>query len=207
MTNKKKAGSVNFEGYDKDRLDELNGTFVMSFPPCFSDQQMEQLKSLLGEQRQVAGLGGSMLAPIKLDDIRRSEIRGLDYNEYKWVYDAAWKIAKKANEKYRFDIKPIREQIQLSMYDESIQGFYTWHPDCNIYNMSRKISMSIPLSSPAEYVGGELQFMIGGEVPMTVAQPKGGVIVFPSYELHRVTPVSKGRRYSLVVWVGGPNWR
>jgi PKHD-type hydroxylase len=207
--NKILSASLGPDELDRRRAEELGGTFVTTLPPCFTEEQIEQLKSVVDAGSQQGALAGS-LHGVKLEDVRRSEIRWLDYKEYKWVYDIAWAVAKKVNEKYRFEIKPIREMIQLSIYDESVQGFYSWHTDATIYNMSRKISMSIPLSSPAEYVGGELQFMASGigvgGVPGSVLQPKGGVIAFPSFEMHRVTPVTKGRRYSLVIWVNGPAW-
>ncbi|WP_369809252.1 2OG-Fe(II) oxygenase [Oceanicoccus sp. KOV_DT_Chl] len=71
--------------------------------------------------------------------------------------------------------------------------------------MRRKISISIPLNDPSEYEGGELQFNAGGLL-LTPDQEKGKALMFPSWMMHRVTPVTLGRRYSMVVWIHGPNW-
>ena len=35
------------------------------------------------------------------------------------------------------------------------------------------------------------------------AKNKGSVIVFPSFNWHQVSPVTKGTRYSLVIWCCG----
>jgi PKHD-type hydroxylase len=185
--------------FNQQRSQALGGTFVMTFPRCFSDEQIAELRALVDDERSIGTVEGE-----EAGAIRRSSVHWLDPKRYKWVYDEAWRIARKANEQYRFDIKPIQEMIQLSIYDESVQGFYTWHTDTSICNMTRKISISIPLSGPSEYIGGELQFMGAGGQSWTVPQAKGAPIVFPSFERHQVT---KGRRYSLVIWVDGPNWR
>ena len=36
---------------------------------------------------------------------------------------------------------------------------------------------------------------------------KGVAVLFPSYMMHRVSPVTKGTRKSLVLWVGGEHYR
>ena len=41
----------------------------------------------------------------------------------------------------------------------------------------------------------------------TEIRPQGSVIVFPSFVWHRVTPVTKGTRYSLVLWTCGQPFR
>jgi PKHD-type hydroxylase len=188
--------------FNQQRAAAMGGTFVLSFPRSFTDEQIAELRGLV----EYDSSGGTVEGQ-EASALRRSSVHWLDPKQYRWVYDEAWRIARKANEQYRFDIKPIQEMIQLSIYDESVQGFYTWHTDTSIYDMTRKISISIPLSGPSEYVGGELQFMGAGGQSWTVLQPKGAAIVFPSFERHQVTPVTKGRRYSLVIWVDGPNWR
>lgn len=72
----------------------------------------------------------------------------------------------------------------------------------------RKISMTINLNSPGEYEGGNLKFDFGPHAPnryheVVEIRPQGSMIVFPSYTHHQVTPVTKGTRYSLVLWCLG----
>jgi len=70
----------------------------------------------------------------------------------------------------------------------------------------RKISITVQLSDPDEYEGGDFEFLIGKEI-IKLPRKKGCAIVFPSYFLHRVTPVTKGTRKSLVLWGSGQPFR
>jgi PKHD-type hydroxylase len=92
--------------------------------------------------------------------------------------------------------------IQFTAYDE--QGsHYDWHMDCGEGNLSRrKLSMTIQLSDPEGYSGGNLELLYGRH-PVTVERKRGTLVAFPSYTLHRVTPVTAGVRYSLVLWISG----
>ena len=67
----------------------------------------------------------------------------------------------------------------------------------------RKLSITVQLSDPSDYEGGDLQFLITRE-PVTAKREKGNAIVFPSFMIHQVKPVTKGVRYSLVCWCSGP---
>ena len=69
----------------------------------------------------------------------------------------------------------------------------------------RKISMTIPLVDGSEYEGGDfvIKNSFGDEIVIKEARKKGSVIVFPSFLLHKVTPVTAGTRYSLVMWTLG----
>ena len=70
----------------------------------------------------------------------------------------------------------------------------------------RKVSVTIQLSNPEDYDGGELELWTGAGI-QKVEKHKGCAILFPSYMLHRITPVTKGVRKSLVLWVGGSTFR
>lgn len=203
--NKKQNGFSPEElAFSERREQILHGNWVMSLPSGLSQDQLAQLRELVS----VDSGAGQIVASAHADQerqIRRSKITLLKKENYKWLYDLAWEIARQANTTYKFRIAGIREQIQLSVYDESEQGFYNWHADTSIRYMNRKISISIPLNSPTEYQGGQLEFMTGLE-GIPAPQAKGKAVVFPSFVSHRVTPVTKGCRYSLVIWVGGPLW-
>jgi PKHD-type hydroxylase len=66
----------------------------------------------------------------------------------------------------------------------------------------RKISLVVQMSDPEDYEGGSLELNTGGPI-VEPTKTKGSVIIFPSYLLHRVTPVTSGLRKSLVLWAGG----
>lgn len=74
----------------------------------------------------------------------------------------------------------------------------------------RKLSVTINLSHENSYEGGNLKFDLGPHQPKneryhecTEIRPRGSMIVFPSFNYHQVTPVTKGTRYSLVMWFLG----
>lgn len=66
--------------------------------------------------------------------------------------------------------------------------------------------MTIQLSDTDAYEGGDLQFMINNKIENTPRE-KGTIIIFPSFIMHRVTPITKGTRHSIVGWVSGPPYR
>jgi predicted 2-oxoglutarate/Fe(II)-dependent dioxygenase YbiX len=97
------------------------------------------------------------------------------------------------------------EMIEFAQYTEyNKSSHYNWHMDSEIEFSKeppvRKISMSILLSDPKEFVGGELEFIEEGK-PMELK--KGEAVFFASFIRHRVKPVKKGIRKSLVMWFGG----
>ena len=98
------------------------------------------------------------------------------------------------------------QQKQIVSLTEG-NGFFEWHMDFGAGNISnRKLSITVQLSDPEEYEGGELQFMINQNI-ITAPKEKGTAIIFPSFALHRVTPVTSGVRKSIVGWIGGPPYK
>jgi PKHD-type hydroxylase len=117
------------------------------------------------------------------------------------------KLIIEANEAlWQFDLTGILDNIQFTVYHDG-GGHYDWHLDIGPRELSwRKISLTIQMSEDEDYEGGELEFMLGPR-PIKAPRGKGVVVVFPSYLLHRVTPVSKGTRKSMVLWVGGGRYK
>jgi PKHD-type hydroxylase len=74
--------------------------------------------------------------------------------------------------------------------------------------MEWKLSVSLQLSDESEYEGGELQFLNTGQNSMyTAPKERGTIIIFDSRVKHRVRPIKKGARKSLVAWMVGPRWK
>lgn len=99
-------------------------------------------------------------------------------------------------------------EIQFTEYHASEGGKYDWHHDVNWssnFPWDRKLSLTIQLSDPSDYEGGQFEFMEVEGVP-EIARQGGSVLVFPSYLKHRVLPVTRGTRRSLVAWFSGPRW-
>jgi predicted 2-oxoglutarate/Fe(II)-dependent dioxygenase YbiX len=88
----------------------------------------------------------------------------------------------------------------------ALRGFYNWHTDFAGLRPLRKISVSIQLSRADDYEGGDLELMYGIH-PQKIERTRGTFIAFPSFMLHRVTPVTRGTRWSLVAWILGARWR
>ena len=103
---------------------------------------------------------------------------------------------------FGFENVQITEPAQFTEYPKG--GFYDWHMDLDIHGAHeppiRKISMTCLLSDPATFTGGELEFMEKNKIPNL---KQGQAIFFASFLRHRVAPVKKGIRRSLVMWFGG----
>jgi PKHD-type hydroxylase len=142
------------------------------------------------------------------NDIRKSDIKWIHPDEKSfWVYEKITQFVKEANNTlWKFNIHSIIDSIQYTVYHEG-GGHYDWHVDIGPNSINhRKISLTIQLSDPDEYEGGDLQIWTGGEFK-TIERKQGCVIIFPSFLMHRITPITKGIRKSLVLWVGGDHYK
>jgi PKHD-type hydroxylase len=72
--------------------------------------------------------------------------------------------------------------------------------------LPRKLSFSLILSNPNEYIGGDFEILIGKK-SSPIIQTRGRVIAFPSFVMHRVTPLTSGVRKSIVFWALGPKFK
>jgi len=99
-------------------------------------------------------------------------------------------------------VGPLAEPVQLLRYDPG-GHFAMWHTDAGRDLGDRRlISLSVELSAPDDYDGGALE-IVPDSVGVDRTLPRGGVCLFPSQALHRVTPVTRGTRWALVAWTGG----
>ena len=139
---------------------------------------------------------------LTVSDYRKSEISWIEETEEtSWIYEKIAHYAKIANkELWNFDIWDYQDQLQFN------GGHYDWHVDLGPGISNRKLSCVLQLSTPEEYEGGVLQMNPGGNV-MEVPKGIGTLCFFPSFLLHRVTPLSSGVRKSLVTWLCGANFR
>lgn len=170
----------------------------------FSEPEMDQLiddhASLLTESTLADG--GSNLT------VRRSQVFMIENTaKYQWLFHRFWSAAQDAN-RHHFcvDITGIEGNIQLARYDSSDQGCYNWHTDFASVAPNRKISISVQLSHPDDYEGGDLELFYD-DPPVRLDRTRGALIAYPSFSVHRVTPVTRGTRWSLVAWITGPRWR
>lgn len=126
----------------------------------------------------------------------------------RFVYDKLCSSINTLNAQFfQFDIFGFMENLQYTVYLED-NNHYDWHKDKtpNKYFPARKLTAVLMLSNNTDYEGGELQILESSD-PKTLEKERGRLYVFPSYLLHRVTPVTKGRRITLVSWVHGNKFR
>lgn len=142
------------------------------------------------------------------NSIRSSKVSWLDQDmkikELLWGYVGA---ANKAA--FGFDILN-KSPFQYTEYHASEGGHYDWHTDVNWNGentLDRKLSVTVQLSDPSEYEGGQFMFNECENPPVEASRAKGTVLIFPSYLQHRVLPITSGCRRSLVAWYEGPRWR
>ncbi len=143
-------------------------------------------------------------------DVRSSKIKWIPHsNDWNWLYNKFQDMITEANDElWNFNIYDIVEEIQYTEYHASDSGHYDWHQDIGPGDASlRKISLTVQLTDSDLYEGGDLEIWQGGDVRDKTPRGSGIVIIFPSYMMHRVTPVTKGVRRSLVLWVGGEHYK
>lgn len=127
-----------------------------------------------------------------------------------WIYNIIKPHINQANKLANWNFQwDTTEQAQFTIYEPG--QFYDWHPDQHhktygednaFCGKTRKISTTLLLNDPSEFEGGELEFQTTRtetEVCKGLDR-KGSLVVFPSFVYHRVKPVTKGTRYSLVTW-------
>jgi PKHD-type hydroxylase len=140
-----------------------------------------------------------------------------------WIYNEIIPYVKQANVDAGWNFQwDVSETCQFTKY--KLNQYYHWHCDSfhspyNTPNDStkhgriRKLSVTVSLSDPKEYIGGELQFDFYNEMRKKNIRTckeileKGSLVVFPSFVWHQVKPVTKGTRYSLVIWNLGSQFR
>lgn len=198
----------------------MNGYRIPPGPP-FRDQSYAYWRGAFSPEdiQKIIHLGESLpMQPATVfnhvdhelcESIRRTDVSWIAHTpESDWLYKALGHYTADLNSKYfGFQLSEFVDHLQYTVYHGSpdAPGKYDWHMDMDVKTGApRKLSLVVQLSDPAEYEGGELQFQ--GISTQQVDKTPGHVHAFPSWLLHRVTPVTKGIRRSLVAWVAGPHF-
>jgi len=170
---------------------------------------------------EIALVGGLEKTPEKKKDLSKlwkTRNSSVIWMQEPWIWLAIEPYVKEANEKagWNFDLVDA-ENFQFTKYSKS--QHYSWHqdafptPDKN--GLVRKISLTLALADGDSYEGGDFEFDLRNNLKTNksnikkcpVARKKGTLILFPSFVWHRVTPVTSGTRYSLVIWSRGLPFR
>jgi PKHD-type hydroxylase len=177
--------------------------FAMA-PSAIPDNTIEAIENLVAER----GLEPATTFGGDNPHIRRSNVCWL--SDQTWIRDYLYNWVQRANRGlFNFDVENFAD-IQYTEYSAEDEGHYDWHHDVDFQTpdmWDRKLSLTVQLSDPSEYMGGEFELRdYDGYLPIQSKQ-KGSVLVFPSYLVHKVNPVLEGKRKSLVLWYEGPRWR
>ena len=187
-----------------------NSPLHVSYIPNFlSLQEIHQIqKDIPSVPYSNVSISGPDGNPVK-DSRRDSKIKWIPINEtWDWLYNTILDTIQIHNSiHWKYEITELTDHIQYTEYHDTTSGHYDWHFDVGPNKMShRKLSISIQLSSYNEYEGGSLEFFNPFD-PNPSPKDIGSGVIFPSYFPHKVTPVTKGIRRSLVFWVGGSHFK
>ena len=193
--------------------------FDKALTPRFCD---EVIKYGLSQEESMARTGNFSSPNLNKDqikDLKRKRNSDLVWMSDPWIYKEIHPYVHMANQNAGWNFEWDRtEACQFTKY--KLNQYYGWHCDSwdKPYDKEgpqkgkiRKLSMTCQLTDGSEYEGGELEFDFRNYDPNMRDQnkhvrkvieilPKGSIIVFPSHLWHRVRPVTKGIRYSLVAW-------
>lgn len=192
--------------------------YVSKLPKKFCDDVIQL--AINNEQFRRRGLIGHYSSKDKLTEAELADVKSLRDSDVMWlsepwIYHQIVPFVKDANYYAGWNFEFSRsEDCQFTIYEPG--QFYDWHCDSkpepykegNSKGLIRKLSVTVTLSDPSEYEGGELEFDLRDRDPReprnihtcTQILPKGSLVVFPSFVWHRVRPVTRGRRLSLVIW-------
>jgi len=176
---------------------------VETTTPIFTPEQCQMIIEAGHKQpREDGQVGGGKGGKVDTQT-RLSHISWIPFNVLPEMYKTLEKVMLQTNgNHFGFEGMQITEPAQFTEYSNG--GFYDWHIDsdveCSKEPPVRKISMTLLLSRDDEFEGGGLELMSEGKF----ARPKQGhAIFFASFIRHRVVPVTRGTRRSLVMWFGG----
>lgn len=184
---------------------------------AFSEEEVSFILAGLNEsEREQAQIGTADSDDESLLKYRSSKVNFINYSkEYSWLFEKLNKIVEKVNEEYyNFDLNGY-DFVQYSEYYANENGHYDYHIDMMMdmipqkdYDfLYRKLSFSLCLNQQdTDYFGGDFKIKTGVE-DVSVKLNRGDMLLFPSFILHKVEPVTEGVRKSLVGWVVGPKFR
>lgn len=199
--------------------------FTGVLTPKFCNEVLEYGKKHQEEIARTGGFDKEKLSKEEIKNLQKKRNSNIVWLNDKWIYREIQPYIHIANEKagWNFDWN-FSESCQFTKY--GVNQYYGWHcdsweipynkpDDLNSHGKIRKLSVTCSLSDPSEYEGGELEFNFNNPEKNKKQNikkckeilPRGSIVVFPSFVWHRVCPVFKGTRYSLVIWNLGYPYR
>jgi len=183
---------------------------VATAEPVLTPKQCDELINIGQSEPKINATIGTTEKITKLDErYRKSIISWIPFAKAVPIYQVIKNWMEVTNTNYLdFDTVHLSEQAQYAEYSKG--GFYNWHMDSNTEMAAmptvRKISMTLLLNDSKDYEGGDLEIFCGETLDSEKNKFKlkqGYAVFFASFLLHRVMPIIKGNRKSLVMWFGG----
>lgn len=179
--------------------------FTLAIPEELVDLMVAEVNNIDESSFQEATIGTYEKSIVSVET-RNSKINW--WHEDHWVTSIFSHYFNRANrELWEYDLTYLKG-IQITNYEEGDK--YNWHADYGTEpdaNHTRKLSATLLVSDPESFDGGDLEFIDYHGNFITAPKTKGTLIIFDSRIPHRVTPVTKGKRTSLVAWMLGPKLR
>ena len=196
--------------------------FQSAIPPRICDDIIKYGLSQAETMARTGGYDNRELTKKEIKDIKRKRNSDVVWLNDRWIYKEIQPYVDQANKNAEWNFQwDWSESCQFTKY--KLNQYYDWHCDSwdepydkkdlnhPEHSKIRKLSMTCQLTDGSEYEGGELEFDFRNYDPHMRDEskhriqckeilPKGSIIVFPSFVWHRVKPVTKGVRYSLVMW-------
>ena len=142
--------------------------------------------------------------------IRTSRVIWLPWSaEVNWIYDKLATVAYDIRQNwFPFNLSGFEEDLQLTHYTAKDNGHYAAHKDMSSGRASvRKLSCVVLLNERSDFEGGDFEMLATSGSDKAVRElERGTLLAFPAWELHRVTVLTKGERWSLVSWISGPKF-
>lgn len=178
-----------------------------AIPEAFSPAECDQLVEVA---RAAPSCDAGLVRGETEHNLRRADLVWIDeVPETAWVMDRLIDLVRAANrEVFDFDLSDFSESPQVARYGAEREGHFTWHSDIGDGRLAsrRKLTLVTQLSDPGAYQGGTLEVWMNTNVASAPLE-KGTAVLFPSFALHRVLPVTEGERFSLTVWAHGTPFR
>jgi len=193
--------------------------FQNVIPYRICDDIVRYGKQLQAQMAITGGFEHKKLNKKQIKDLKKKRDSNIVWMNDRWIYKEIQPYIHRANASAGWNFQwDYSESCQFTKYEKG--QYYDWHcdswdkpyfnkdPNNFSHGKIRKLSVTVTLSDPKDYKGGELEFDFRNMDPdkkphirkCTEILPKGSLVVFPSHVWHRVCPVKKGSRYSLVIW-------
>ena len=191
--------------------------FKSAIPERICDDIVKYGHQLQDQMAVTGGLGGRKLNKKEVQDLKKKRDSDIVWLNERWIYNAIHPYIHEANREANWNFQwDFSESCQFTKYKKG--QYYDWHcdswdkpydsPNTQSHGKTRKLSVTLSLSDDKDYSGGELEFDMRNLDPdkkrnthvLKEIRSKGSLVVFPSDVWHRVKPVKRGVRHSLVIW-------